>query len=160
MVTLICGPPCSGKSTLAKRLAQPHDVVLDFDAICVELGSTDQWAHSKRIREQAEALMQARISRLPHLSGVDGYVIRTAPEPRQREQLARTLGAQMVVWVLDPGFTTCVRRARSRPRGTVPAIRRWYARYGPSVVDVPCPWVEQPVHGGGEAVPMPTSRAW
>lgn len=44
-VVLICGPPCSGKTTLTKQLANPGDVVLDLDAIAQELGSPRQWMH-------------------------------------------------------------------------------------------------------------------
>jgi predicted kinase len=151
MVTLIAGPPCSGKSTLAKRLAQPGDVVLDFDDICVELGSTHQWAHSQPVREQAEYLMWQRMRQV---RGVSGYVIRTVPRARDREQLAQLLGAS-VVWVLDPGYAECVRRARARPRGTVKGIRYWYSRYEPSSVDVPCPHVE-----ARHVDPLITSRDW
>jgi predicted kinase len=153
MVTLLCGPPCAGKSTLAKRLAKPGEVVLDFDDICVELGSTAQWAHNQAVRHQAEAVMQQRMHHLRH-SKTGGYVIRTAPDPRQRVALARQLGAE-AVWVLDPGYAECMRRARTRPRGTGQAIRRWYARYTPSTVDQPCPWVEV-----ATAQPLSTSRAW
>jgi predicted kinase len=153
MVTLLCGPPCSGKSTLAKRLAKPGDVVLDFDDICVELGSRDQWAHSQAVRHQAEAVMRTRMLVLGQ-SKANGYVIRTAPIASQREELAHLLGAG-AVWVLDPGYAECVRRARTRPRGTVQAIRRWYARYTPSTVDEPCPWVEVV-----PAQPLSTSRVW
>lgn len=38
-VTLICGPPVAGKTTLAKRLAQPGDLILDLDTIAKQLGS-------------------------------------------------------------------------------------------------------------------------
>ena len=152
-VTLICGPPCSGKSTLAHRLAKPGDVVLDFDDICVELGSRDHWAHSQQVRHQAEAVMRGRMLGLGQ-SRANGYVIRTAPDARQRVALARMLGAEQV-WVLDPGQAECIRRARTRPRGTAQAIRRWYARYTPSTVDQPCPWVEVV-----PAQPLSTSRVW
>lgn len=152
-MTLLCGPPCSGKSTLAKRLAKPDDVVLDFDAICVELGSRDQWAHNQAVRAHAEAVMQTRMHRLAQ-SRAGGYVIRTAPDARQRVALAHQLGAD-TVWVLDPGYAECVRRARTRPRGTVRAIKRWYARYTTSTVDQPCPWAEVV-----PAQPLSTSRVW
>ena len=127
-VTLITGPPCAGKSTLAKQLAQPGDVVLDWDDICVELGSSHQWAHSAQVREQAEAVMQQRMWQLAGWQGA-AYVIRCAAEANARTRLARRLGA--VVWVLDPGHAECVRRARvdGRPRGTTQAIRQWYQRY-------------------------------
>lgn len=153
MVTLVCGPPCAGKTTLVRRLAKPDEQVLDFDDICAELGSTSQWAHNQAVRHQAEAVMQQRMRHLGQ-SKTSGYVIRTAPDARQRVALAHLLGAR-AVWVLDPGYAECTRRARTRPRGTVQAIRRWYARYTPSAVDQPCPWVEVVA-----AQPLSTSRVW
>lgn len=155
MVTLICGPPCSGKSTLAKRLATPGVQVLDFDDIAVELGSSHQWAHSKDVRQQAEVLMRTRIRRLAFDCDADGYVIRTAPDPQARERLASQLAA--TVWVLDPGYEVCAARARlaGRPRGTERAIRAWYVRYRPSDVDEPCPMIDQP-----SPSPSVTSRVW
>lgn len=153
MVTLLCGPPCAGKTTLARNLAQPGEALLDFDDICVELGSTHQWAHPPHIRAQAEHLMRARMRHLRR-AGAGGYVIRTAPAAHQRAALAGLLRATRV-WVVDPGMQECLRRARSRPRGTARAIRRWYARYTPSPVDQPCPWVDTP-----PAQPLSTSRVW
>lgn len=133
-VYLITGPPCSGKTTLARDRAQPGDLVLDFDDVCVELGSPHQWGHTPEVRRHADAVMWQRIHRLPQHAG-DAYVIRCAADPRLRTRLARMLGA--TVWVLNPGMAECVRRARAdrRPRGTEVAIGKWYARYRPTAVD-------------------------
>lgn len=143
MVIVICGPPCAGKATLARRLAKPDEVVLDIEDVCVELGSSHRWAHSKQVREQAEVVMRQRIRRLAFDCAADGYVIRTAPHPGQRRRLAEQLAA--TVWVLDPGYQACLARARAdgRPRGTEQAIRAWYSRYVSAEVDVPCPWIDQ-----------------
>lgn len=155
MVTVICGPPCAGKTTLARRLAQPGDVVLDFDDVCVELGSRDQWSHPKPIREQAEALMRHRIRQLAYDCDAAGWVIRTAPHPAQRRRLAEQLNA--TVWVLDPGMATCLARAAAggRPRGTGQAIRAWYARYVRDAIDQAAP-----VAPAIPPSPPVTSRVW
>jgi predicted kinase len=131
-VTVIAGPPCSGKSTLARHLAQHGDIVLDFDDICREVGGSHQWAHSSNTKTAAELLMRQRVSQLPTFNG-QAYVIRTAPRPAQRVSLAQHLSA--TVWVLDPGITVCLQRALSRPRGTSRVIRRWYALYQPAPCD-------------------------
>jgi tRNA uridine 5-carbamoylmethylation protein Kti12 len=142
MVTLVCGPPCAGKTTLAQHHAHldPNATVLDFDAIAVELGSPHRWDHPKPIREQAEQAMQHRMHTLPLDPDLHLYVIRTAPQPQQRTHLATLLHAHRV-WVVDPGYQVCIARCRAdrRPRGTESAIRRWYDRYEPAPVDTPCP---------------------
>lgn len=150
-MTLVCGAPCSGKTTLAQRLASTEGgQVLDFDAIAVELGSPHPWEHSPSIREQAEVTMRMRMRRLALDCGANTYVIRSLPEPARREAVAERLSAARV-WVLDPGLDVCLARAQAdaRPRGTAQAIRAWYGRYEPAEVDQP----------GPDARPIVTSRA-
>lgn len=149
---VLSGPPCAGKSTLAGRLAQPGDVVLDFDSICQELGSTERHGHTPDLRERAEQEMLRRMWRL-QFHKADAYVIRWAPRPRDRVAYAKRLDA--IVWVINPGFNECVRRARidARPDDTVDAIRKWYRLYRPSSVDQPCPYMQQ------ASAPV-TSRQW
>lgn len=155
-VYLIAGPPCAGKSTLARRLAQPRDTVLDFDDICHELSGTKGWDHGPEVRRRAGALMQQRIQLLPLRTG-DSYLIRCAPSAALRAQLAERLGC--VVWVLDPGADECLRRAQQdkRPRGTYKAIKRWYQDYSPAQVDSACPFMCGDV---ARSTAVRASRVW
>lgn len=137
-ITLICGPPCAGKTTLARRLAQPDDVVLDFDDIAVRLGSPARWRHPPAYLEQAEEWMRHALRHIAR-SDLTAYIIRCAPRPEQRAQLARALQATVVL--LNPGQAACLYRARlsGRPPGTATAIRWWYRTYRPHPGDMPCP---------------------
>lgn len=132
MNIVICGPPCSGKTTLALDSATPGDVIIDFDRIAVELGSPRMWDHTAAIRERAAVEMGRRIAELttapsPHTT----YIVRGAPEPETRAMLAEQLAAE--VWVLDPGAAMCHHRAKvnGRPAVTHRVIGRWYVRYRP-----------------------------
>lgn len=139
-ITLICGPPASGKSTLARSLAQPGDVILDLDTIAQQLGSGRQWRHHPDLVAQAEECMTQALRRLARTEHVTAYVIRCAPHPGQRAQLARAIRAD-VVHVLRPPMAEVLARARrdGRPKGTATTIRAWYRQYRPSEVDSPCP---------------------
>jgi predicted kinase len=150
---VLAGPPCSGKSSLAWRLAQPADVVLDFDRICQELGSATRHDHPPALREAAEQEMQRRMWRL-RFHKADAYVIRWAPRPGQRAGYAKRLGA--TVWLLNPGAEECIRRAGldDRPEHTVGEIHKWYRLFWPSPVDWP-----PPVLRATSAGPA-TSRQW
>jgi predicted kinase len=136
-VTLICGPPCAGKTTLARQLAQPGDLVLDLDTIAAQLGSPQRWQHPPEYVEQAEAHIYAALQRLATPQAA--YVVRSLPHPGQRARLARALHA--TVLLLNPGEAECIRRARAdrRPRGTQSAIRWWYRTYRPHPMDTAWP---------------------
>lgn len=139
-VTLIAGPSCSGKSTLARSLAQPGDVILDLDVIAQQLGSPTRWRHNPDLAAQAEECMTQALRRLARTEHVTAYVIRCAPHPAQRAQLARAIKAD-VVHVLHPPMHEVLARARrdGRPKGAATTIRAWYYAYAPSEVDSPCP---------------------
>lgn len=134
MIYVVVGPPCSGKSTLACKLAKPEDQVLDFDTICTQLDGLSGWTHTKQVRERAAELLEQRIAQLPRSQG-DAYLIRCAPSARERATLACQLHAE--VWLLNPGMRECLRRAHlaRRPPRTTKAIRDWYRTYRPTPMD-------------------------
>lgn len=130
-IVLLCGAPCSGKTTLAHHLAQPEDAVLDYDDVARALGSPVWWQHPEPYRTMAEQHMQTAVAEaLTALGDGTAWVIRTAPRPDQRARLAQRWGAQ--VYLLNPGEPECKRRAveAQRPSGTRRAIGVWYHRYG------------------------------
>jgi len=135
-MVVLAGPPCSGKTTLAHQVAQPGDVVLDYDDIARALGSPVHWRHPEPYRTQAEHLMQHRIRQAhAHPSTATAWILRTTPRPHQRAALAHTYRA--TVYLLNPGRRVCEARATTdhRPSGTRRAIGEWYSRYTPWVDD-------------------------
>lgn len=127
-VTLVCGPPCSGKTTYVAQHAQPGDTVVDFDHIAVELGSDVDWMHDPDIAHDAELETLARIDDIAadQSPTLTAWIIRSAADHDARAHLAAHLDAHVVV--LDPGQDECLRRAArdARPSGTRRAINTWY----------------------------------
>lgn len=159
-VTLITGAPCSGKTTLARKLAQPGDVILDLDTIARQLGSDRRWRHDPDLIAEAEDCMTHALRRLVRTEHVTAWVIRCLPHPAQRAQLARAIRAD-AVHVLHPPMAEVLARAKrdGRPKGTAASIRAWYRAYRPSEVDSPCPaanaWTAAPSPPVPAAPPAP-----
>lgn len=131
-VILLCGPPCGGKTTRAGELAlaEPHNLVVDFDDVARSLGSPALWLHPEPYRSQAEQQMVQLLNRLPGNGPGTAYVIRSLPRRQQRAIAARLTRAEQV-HVVDPGMDECLRRATvdGRPEGTADQIVMWYAAY-------------------------------
>lgn len=49
MLTIVTGPPCSGKTTYIQEHAKSGDVIVDFDAIAQALGSPVAHGHTGHI---------------------------------------------------------------------------------------------------------------
>ena len=125
-VTLVCGPPCSGKTTYVRDRAQPGDLIVDWDHLAQALGSPHPWDHPAPLTPfiaEARDAVTARLNRSHAVERV--WLIATAPRETDRQRLAPA-GAHVVVLATDEA--ECVRRARqdTRPAGTIEAIETWW----------------------------------
>jgi tRNA uridine 5-carbamoylmethylation protein Kti12 len=118
MITIVTGPPCSGKSTYIKENAKPDDCIIDMDRIALALSpdETTSFNYSERIRKIARsaraaavktALMQAQGERYWGL-----WIIHTDPTPDVRS-MYRSFGARFVE--MNPGKVVCLERLTKRP---------------------------------------------
>lgn len=127
-VTIVCGPPCAGKTTYVLEHAGPGDMVVDHDLIARDLGSPSSHHHGRALRDVAEEWVELYLSEIEAGMHDRAWVVRTLAEPESRTALADRLGAEVVL--LDPGMDVCKARAEERPR---PARARylidmWYRR--------------------------------
>lgn len=137
-VTLICGPPCAGKSTLVTQLAQEGDLVLCVDSLAQAEGSTVEHNHTGHFFGVAQKRFAELCRQVRDDPEAQAWVVRCAPEPYARRELAELVGATCSV-VLLPNVQVVARRARERDLGTFPAthkaIRSWYQRFRPTPFD-------------------------
>lgn len=138
-VTLVCGPPCAGKSTWVAEHAAPGDTVLDIDTLAKLNGSDRDHGHEGRYYRAAQVEYD-QLCDLVRTSNVSAWVIRGAPEPAKRRALADRVNATRTV-VLLPPRDVLHQRALDRDQDsaavdTMKAITNWYRRYKPDSRDV------------------------
>lgn len=81
MLTVITGPPCSGKTTYLNEHAKPGDIRIDFDVIAQALGSPVSHGHGAAICSVTVEAWKAAVSaaiRL-HYRGARVWIIDTRP---------------------------------------------------------------------------------
>lgn len=129
-LTIVCGPPCAGKSTYVEQHARPGDVIIDLDDIAKRIDPEyQQWAEKKP--GQLSKAIRARNSLLGSLSkrtsAKAAWFIIAAATVAERKWWHAKLGGEVVF--LDPGSAECKRRALAR--GTPQAaegIDKWYRK--------------------------------
>jgi hypothetical protein len=97
MLTVVTGPPCSGKTTYVRQHALPGDVVVDFDALAQALGSLVEHghgdAHWKVAIEARDAAIKAAVTLAA--KGARAWIIDSRPTQAKRAWYTRH-GARMV----------------------------------------------------------------
>lgn len=123
-ITIVVGPPCSGKSTHAWAERGDDDVIVDFDRLAQSLGSMTPHDVSGDIAQVAHAARFSAIARALNVEA-SAWIIETSPAP-ERVDLYAAAGAEFVL--LDPGEQVCLDRAveDGRPDTTADVIRAWY----------------------------------
>ncbi|WP_433078889.1 AAA family ATPase [Dactylosporangium sp. CA-052675] len=153
-LTVVIGPPASGKSTWCLEHAKPGDVVIDFDRLAVALTGAggDPHDHAAAVTTVARAARTAAIEAAVKLAGnVDVYLIHSSPG-RDRMQRYLELGAR--IEVVDPGRDVVRERCkRERPQRMFAVIDEWYRERASQ----PVPAVSSPPVF---AFPATTSRDW
>jgi hypothetical protein len=125
MNTLVCGPPCAGKSTWVRDNAPADAEVICYDTIAAEMGHAGPGSPPYILGRAAEAEVQRRIATLTPNTGA--YIIRCMAGASRRAELAARIGAEVVLLV--PPRDELARRAAQRPDPikTMRDIDRWLA---------------------------------
>lgn len=124
-IILVTGPPCAGKTTYVQQVKADRDLVIDYDAIAVALGSPDSHAHPKSLVPyiiKARTTLLDRIAQRQPTTNV--WIIACTPT-----QAERTLAHDTVV--LATAATLCKERAAQldRPATWPRLIDEWHATH-------------------------------
>lgn len=134
ILTVVTGPPCSGKTTHVATNRDIEDLVLDIDTLARAFGYPGEQVDWGRPDIGGAARDAARLARRVVLDGAieeqhPTWLIESSPHPISVRIWQRS-GARFVT--LDPGLEECHRRATHdrRPTATHEEIDRWYAQHG------------------------------
>ncbi len=126
--TLVCGPPCAGKTTWIAEHAPPGATVICYDTTAAALGHRGPGRPPFKLGRAAEAEVQRQLARLERGEITGAYVIRTMAGAARRDELAARIRATIVLLV--PDRDELMRRAAQRhdPATTMRDIDRWLAQ--------------------------------
>jgi 5-methylcytosine-specific restriction protein A len=141
-VTLVCGPPCAGKTVWVADQVAASDVefhtVLDIDVLAKLCGSSREHGHEGKYYRAAQREFDALCEVVRNRPVGTAWVIRGAPEATARAKLADAVNATRTV-ILMPTRDTLFERALARDThingsavDTMRAITRWFQRYQPA----------------------------
>lgn len=113
-ITILCGPPGSGKSTHLREHQGSNDLVIDLDAIMSGLSGLGEHQTSKEwltpALDQRNAMLRSLHTNTTHDRA---WFIISAPDPSERMQWAKMLKAKVIT--LDTPLAECVRRIKADP---------------------------------------------
>jgi predicted kinase len=91
-ITLVTGPPCSGKTTYVQQHKQPGDLVIDYDALAVALGSGHEHDHPDTLWPFILTARDAVLDRLTRQHTVRNvWHIKCDPTPADRDTATETV---------------------------------------------------------------------
>ena len=129
VITVVTGPPCSGKSTYVRTHARPGDIVVDFDILAQALGSPTPHDHSAATRHVTIQARRAAIAAaLTVADKVPVWIVDCNISP-ERMAAYKTAGARVVTMGAAPEVLH-QRASSGRPPRWHQLVDRWALALG------------------------------
>jgi 5-methylcytosine-specific restriction protein A len=129
-VTLVFGPPASGKTTYVKQHASHSDMIIDLDDITETLGGK-RWEDNSIVLKQAMRRRDEMIYSLADRPELNAWLIVAAPTPQEREAWLEALGSNAQAVVIEFNVDECIQRINENPlrahaaQRQIQAVRAW-----------------------------------
>lgn len=145
-LTIVCGPPASGKSTYVQHHAKDSDAVFDLDNIAMEtFGFPVRYIDTKQ-RMDCLRVRNDRMGKLMRASGREianaAWLIVAEPKAERRQWWVNQLKPKQII-VLAVSRDECIARAikdeatrKWRGQEAAASIKQWWADYRPRQGDI------------------------
>ncbi len=127
-VTVVTGPPCSGKSTYVRTHARPGDIRIDFDTLAQALGSPNAHDHNAAVRNVTIRMRRTAIEAALAQRDVDVWIV-DCNIPPDRMRAYQRAGADIRVMSAPPEVLH-QRASKERPALWHGLIDGWVAPEG------------------------------
>lgn len=133
MITVVCGPPGSGKTTYVKKQMRWGDLIVDLDTILAAISGLDVYEKPETLLSLSLDVKDFLIERSRRGPFANAWIISGAPKIRERDKYRFQLNAKIVV--LETSYFECWRRIANDPRRKQkaqqwePLIKKWWDNY-------------------------------
>lgn len=133
MLTVVTGPPCSGKSTYAREHHKPGEILIDFDTLAQALGSPTPHDHPDPVRWVTIAARRAAINSaiIQHERGATVWIVHTRISEQEMRRYTQA-GAEVITLEVDQAELH-QRAATQRPERWHRLIDEWKPEAPPRV---------------------------
>jgi HK97 family phage prohead protease len=150
-VTLVWGPPCSGKSSFVRQNARRGDLILDRDSIHMALSNLDSHDRDSDVSSMVNRTFDELLRHVQDYPR-SVWIIQSSPRKIDRSKFAHLVTRTEFIFA---DVDTCLERARNeRPDEWQEFINRWFNNYEPDeelvearAIDVPRFIQEQAARG-------------
>jgi predicted kinase len=129
-MTLVCGPPGSGKTTYVRERLNRGDLIVDLDDIWSAFTGQQKGDHPDGLLPYICEARDAVLKKWGQNRRTDIWFIHSAASRRKRRAVRRMFGADVVVLETTPN--ECVRRATEQGRDPVKTFKwatAWWHEY-------------------------------
>lgn len=129
-ITLVIGPPCSGKSTYIEQKKSRGDLIWDFDVVLQAITSLPLYERCDGAVPFCLAMRDAFLAKAVHGRGAVSkvWVAMSSWSPIAND--LQRYGAEIVK--LDTAKEVCLSRAELRGPENLKMVTEWFAKNGPT----------------------------